>query len=141
MHLRSTRAPSTVIVVVTITGTGFIFSPKSQKVLFFSLEAPFVTEVSTLSRVMPQTESRINSITSMAYSFLNGFASSCHSVPCVHTHSPEEVELITGDGSSGDDVTPFDSVRLLSYNIFIRMSSLIPNIHRLLRTSSSQIHS
>jgi endonuclease/exonuclease/phosphatase family metal-dependent hydrolase len=46
----------------------------------------------------------------------------CSSLPCVIQQTPEHMELINADASSVEDDAPdFDYIRLLSYNIFIRM--------------------
>ena len=48
----------------------------------------------------------------------------CSTWPCMVQEIPERAELISGDSNSDIEEGPeFDSMRLLSYNIFIRMFS------------------
>jgi hypothetical protein len=63
----------------------------------------------------------ITSVAQAAYSFIQGFFSACQSVPCVQTTAPEEIELINGAGTNEEGSNPFEFIRLLSYNIFVRM--------------------
>ena len=59
---------------------------------------------------------------------------------CLRSASLEEVELIEGSGPDQDEISvPFDSIRLLSYNIFIRMSVLRGSFH-FHRSTGAQIH-
>lgn len=53
------------------------------------------------------------------FSLLSG---GCVAWPCASQEIPEEAQLMEGDrGSEIGDAPEFDDIRLLSYNIFIRM--------------------
>ena len=55
-------------------------------------------------------------------SWLNRVNGVCYGIPCAGTETAEQAELIQGEmADSTEDLPEFDSMRLLSYNIFIRM--------------------
>ena len=61
----------------------------------------------------------IGSVLSWLYR-MNGL---CSGLPCSNREGYERAELIQGEiPQDTDDLPEFDSIRLLSYNIFIRMS-------------------
>jgi hypothetical protein len=73
--------------------------------------------------------SRAESASESLRHLLRWLSGGCVALPCMIQESPERAELIHGDADSDNGEIPeFDAIRLLSYNIFIRMlhfSSLI----------------
>ena len=80
-------------------------------------------------------------ITGSLLSWLYRMDGLCTGLPCVGHETAEQAELMQGEmADSKDDLPEFDSIKLLSYNIFIRTFPLLPHSRTSLRSAGAQVY-
>lgn len=74
-----------------------------------------------------QLSSSFNLVYSLLSSLVSGFGSTCTGGPCSHVDRVDEIELlesVEGEEEFKRNAEHFEIIKLLSYNVFIRMRSL-----------------